>query len=309
MGRQTGIQWTGATWNIAVGCHRVSQGCKKCYMFRDMETYGRNPDVVVRTKPATFEAPLKWQREAERGDRAGTDRLVFACSWSDWFIEEIDAFRAEAWAIVRACPLLTFQVLTKRTHRIAANLPPDWGAGWPNVWLGASVEDRATADARIPDLVGVRAAARFLSVEPLLQEVDLGLLGIIPKTIAGSAYVPSGARLHWVIVGGESGMSTGKYQARRCELGWIRSVVRQCREAEVPVFVKQLGSCAVDEANGIAGARLRVRPDAAAPVSRRLKDSHGGDMDEWPDDLKIREFPEVFARAVEAPKEDDPCPA
>jgi len=96
MGASTAIAWTDATWNCWQGCHKVSTGCKNCYMFTDKKRYGQTPDVVIRSAAATFNAPLKW---AQNREKYGHINRVFVDSWSDFFIEEADAWRAEAWAI------------------------------------------------------------------------------------------------------------------------------------------------------------------------------------------------------------------
>lgn len=278
MGDNSKIQWTSASWNPFQGCRKISQGCARCYMFRDKERYGQDPTNVHRSSRLTFEKPLKWQREAERGDRTGDACRVFTCSWSDWFIEEADAWRDDAWAIIRACPLLTFQVLTKRSDRIAGHLPTDWGAGWPNVWLGVSVEDRENLG-RIDDLRIIPAAIRFLSVEPLLGDVgEIDLSGIA-----------------WVIVGGESGNETGKYEARPCDIEWIRSIVRQCLDTGVACFVKQLGSKPYVVRDLRSQGQPAGMPDNIFRVLLDLRDRHGEDWSEWPEDLRVRNFPIVEA--------------
>ena len=101
MGETTKIEWTGATWNPWYGCLKVSHGCDNCYMYRDMERYGRNPSVVTRSK-TQFNMPLKLKEPT----------LIFTCSWSDFFIREADEWRAEAWEIMRQTPQHTYQVLT-----------------------------------------------------------------------------------------------------------------------------------------------------------------------------------------------------
>ncbi len=136
MGKSTLIEWTNASWNPWRGCHKVSQGCKHCYMFRDQTKYGHDPNVVVRSK-TTFNDPLKWTQHV----RNGAQLKVFTCSWSDWFIKEADPWRDEAWSIIRATPNIIYQILTKRAESIHDCLPEDWGNGWPNVWLGVSVEN------------------------------------------------------------------------------------------------------------------------------------------------------------------------
>jgi protein gp37 len=146
MGETTGIAWADRTWNPWHGCLKVSPGCKLCYMYREKKQYGQNPMLVQRSK-TKFNEPLKWN-----------SGRVFTCSWSDFFIEEADAWRPEAWEIIRKTPQLTYQILTKRPERIAAHLPADWGDGYSNVWLGVSVESQKYANERIPLLLKTPAA-------------------------------------------------------------------------------------------------------------------------------------------------------
>jgi protein gp37 len=153
------------------------------------------------------------------GRHHGHTKLVFTCSLSDFFIAEADGWRAEVWEIIRATPSLTYQILTKRPERLAACLPADWGAGYPNVWLGVSVENRRWRR-RLDTLAQVPAVVHFASVEPLLQ--DLGDL---------TPWLPS---LEWVIVGGESGP-----RRRPMALDWLVSVVEQCQAAHIATWVKQ----------------------------------------------------------------------
>lgn len=279
MAERTGIQWTDATWNPWYGCTKVSPGCTRCYMFTEQRLYGRDPAVVVRSK-TTFNAPLKWSMP----------RRVFTCSWSDFFHEAADPWRAEAWDIIRRTPHLTYQILTKRPERIAPLLPVDWGRGWPHVWLGVSAESQIHADRRIPLLLMTPAAVRFVSAEPLLGPLEFRLfppfiahLGAAPVECPhGHDACPTCDRgVDWVVVGGESGPG-----ARACEIGWLRGVVAQCQHAYTPVFVKQLGS--------------NVRHEGK-PLAIRLRDRKGGDITEWPEDLRVREFPaDVHTSASEA---------
>ena len=201
MGETTGIQWTDATWNCWVGCHRVSPACAHCYMFRDQVRYGQNPNIVRRTSPPTFNAPLHWK----------DPKRIFTCSWSDFFIEEADAWRDEAWEIIACTPQHDYQILTKRPERI-----PDEDYA-PNVWLGTSVEN-ARFYWRIEKLRRLQAFVRFLSIEPLLGPMpDLDLTGI-----------------SWVIVGGESGPNF-----RPLNLDWVREIRDLCVGNGVPFFFKQ----------------------------------------------------------------------
>ncbi len=206
MGETTTVSWTDATWNPWRGCHKVSAGCKNCYMFAAQRRFGRDPDTVVRAARATFRAPTKWRE----------GRKVFVNSWSDFFIPEADPWRAEAWDIMRATPRHIYQILTKRPERIAQCLPADWGDGWPNVWLGVTVEDQAKA-ARLAYLREVRARVRFVSCEPMLEPIRLDLW-----------------RIDWVICGGESGPNRRPFNG-----DWADDLLGQCRAAGVPFYFKQ----------------------------------------------------------------------
>lgn len=210
MGERTSIEWTDKTWNPWRGCVKISPGCKFCYMYRDQTRYGKDPRAVVRAAPATFGAPLKWRERAK----------VFTCSWSDFFIEEADAWRGEAWAIIRQTPHLTYQILTKRPGNIAARLPGDWGAGWPNVWLGVTIESEAYLW-RAQELGAIPARVRFISYEPALGPVDFG--PVLPS-------------FDWLISGGESG-----YTPRPALPAWFDAAREECARYGVAYFHKQNG--------------------------------------------------------------------
>lgn len=211
MGIKTGISWTQSTWNPWRGCHKVSAGCKNCYMFRDQKRYGNDPNVVVRSK-TTFNDPIKWK----------VGRNVFPCSWSDWFIQEADKWRAEAWAIIKATPHHTYQICTKRIERAAECLPADWGEGYPNVWLGVTGENQEQYLARADKLLGIKARVHWVSIEPQIEEIDITTMGI---------------GLDWFVVGGESGKD-----AREFNPDWARKIIQQAHRFDKAVFVKQMGS-------------------------------------------------------------------
>lgn len=237
MSASTGIGWTDSTWNPWYGCTKVSPGCAHCYMFREQRMYGRDPEVVTRSK-TKFGDPLKWKEP----------RRVFTCSWSDWFHETADPWRDEAWDIIRRTPHLTYQILTKRPERVNLDrslLPSDWGDGWPNVWLGTSIENQRWTT-RLEELIAIPSRVRFVSAEPLLGPVDFGEI---------STPVELHDELHWVIVGGESGPN-----ARPMELDWARSIRDQCREADVAFYLKQLGGASNPRAHDLAllDGRLHV---------------------------------------------------
>lgn len=226
MGRNTHISWTSASWNPWQGCRRKSEGCRYCYMFRDMIRYGKDPKHIHRSADATFNLPMKLQREVEAGRRSGEGRMVFTCSWSDWFIKEADAWREEAWAVIRRCPDLIFQVLTKRPERMADHLPVFWPEIRDRCWLGASAEDQKNYDARRPYIDSDLAPVMWWSLEPLLGPIAMGFDDYTHK--------PS-----WVVVGGESGLLSEPI--RPMHPAWPRSIRDECHESGVAYHFKQWG--------------------------------------------------------------------
>lgn len=259
----TAIQWTDVTDNIIVAegggwwCRKISDGCKNCYAAKLNQSsyFGGNHLAYSGTPP-----PLKLRTEIiDAWKRQRTPKKHFVESMSDVFGEWVP--RSWIWRYLDGmaqAPKQTFQLLTKRAvvmyREVTAWLDAARGLTVPaHMWLGVSVENRATLD-RIGWLQIVPARTRFLSVEPLLE--DLGALDL--------------TGIHWVIVGGESGPC-----ARPCNVEWIRSIVQQCKAAGVPVFCKQMGSVWA-KANG--------------------GDKKGGDISEWPLDLRIREFPNRVTR-------------
>lgn len=254
MGKESHIQWTDATWNIAVGCKKVDEDCKFCYMYREsMDGTRFNPREIRRTK-TVFNLPLKLKEPSK----------IFTCSYTDFFLEEIDTFRDEAWDIIRRSPQHVFQILTKRPERIKDHLPPYWDEIRGRVWLGTSIGSQGSSY-RMADLIEpVQPGIKFLSLEPLHGEIDLLLHNTIDSRRLGLL-------IDWVIIGGESGNDHGRYRCRPCELEWIESLIEQCKEFGIPVFVKQLGTHLAKKMG--------------------LKDRHGGNIDEWPEHLRIRQMP------------------
>ena len=253
MGKTTGISWTDSTWNPWRGCHRVSPGCANCYMFRDMRRYGGDPDVVVRSK-TTFGDPLKWK----------IPRKIFVCSWSDFFIEEADEWRDEAWEIMRKTPHHTYQLCTKRPENILSRLPKDWGAGYPNVWLGVTGENQVMFDRRTKILLSIPAKIHWVSVEPMLEEIN-------PYPMECNFMPPSwgDSGVDWVVIGGESGSN-----ARPFNTAWIDSFVG----GSFSLFVKQLGT-------------NPIRFDDSVCETIQLKHPHGADPSEWEEKYRVQEFP------------------
>jgi len=280
-----------------VGCSKVSEGCANCYAERlvNGRLRHRYPDgfEAVRLHPDRLDQPLRWRKQ----------RRVFVNSLSDLFHDQVpDEFIVRVFDVMITAHQHTFQVLTKRPGRMASFVrrylagaftasssrgPLTFGVEPPpNIWLGSSVEDQRWANVRIPKLLSVPAAVRFLSCEPLLGPVDLGTR-LYPATCpsgcgcrcpddadarecgcAGpcctAAWNPAPG-IDWVIVGGESGPG-----ARAMDLAWAADLIEQCQDAGVAVFVKQLGS-------------MWARSQNADPK--------GGDWAYWPPDLRIRQFP------------------
>lgn len=232
MSEVSAIEWTESTWNPWSGCTHVSEGCDNCYMFTLKRRWGKDPEVVERSK-TTFRDPLKWKQ----------GRMTFTCSMSDFFHVAADDWRDEAWEIIRATPQHTYQILTKRPGRIVRHLPADWGEGYPNVWLGTSVENQENVH-RVRVLLSVPARIRFISAEPLLGPLNLELGGtrhggtVFDVVAASEGRNPwtEKPRIHWVIVGGESGP-----RARPMEMEWARQLRDQCAESDISFFLKQLG--------------------------------------------------------------------
>jgi len=303
----TGIEWThgagykGETWNPLRGCSRISEGCRYCYaeiMAARFCGPGQPYEGVahrvggearwtgeVRLIEDKLDQPLRWKKP----------RMVFVNSMSDLFHESLDNETiARIFKVMACAPQHIFQTLTKRTSRMREWF--EWAGPraeqlvnvtvegqkygldkWPlkNVWLGTSAEDQATADLRIPHLLQCPAHIRWVSAEPLLGPIEWGLLGVVPKDW-GIGYVPAHMLLHWIVVGGES----GGVGARECRLEWIRAMIEECREI-TPIFVKQLGS------------KPWHKPETWV-VPLNLKHRKGGDQEEWPDDLRIRQYPRDF---------------
>ncbi len=290
MSDKTGIEWTDATWNPVTGCTKVSAGCKNCYAERDWSRLQHLPrfagraftDVVCH--PERLDQPLRWAKP----------RLIFVNSMSDLFHEDVpDEFIDQVFAVMALAKQHTFQVLTKRPERMREYARgnwqprmmghmrkfgriPDWrgvmlqtiNGNLPNVWLGVSVEDQATADQRIPILLQTPAAVRWISAEPLLGPIDLMRVqwpgkhkvdvlraGDWDLCLRGFINHSDMESIDWVVVGGESGP-----KARPAHPQWVRSLRDQCAAAVVQFMLKQWGEWAPN--------CLCSRPDACKTTPR-----------------------------------------
>ena len=235
MGKTTGIKWTDHTFNAWIGCTKISPGCDNCYAeeldqrFYDGEHWGKgSPRRVMADK--YWKEPLKWNKEARD---EGRRHRVFCSSLADVFDHEApEGQRERLWQLIKDTPGLDWQLLTKRPENFKRFLPSDWttyyraGGYYPNVWLGVTVEDQDRARKRIPMLAEQPAALRFLSCEPLLEEVDLTKWLYDEHTVSCERYAKPTGTIHWVIVGGESGRS-----ARVCQTAWMARIVEDCQKA------------------------------------------------------------------------------
>jgi protein gp37 len=320
------IEWCDRSdWNCLRGCTRVSPGCGGpgphggCYAERQAARFSDPGQpfhgFAERTKSGPrwtgrvelieerLTAPLGWRKPAR----------IFALSMSDLFHENVpDEWIDRIFEVMGACDDQglghTFQILTKRADRQRDYMKSEraykaWNKrrlgqeAWPprNIWCGGSVEDQRRADERIPLILDTPAAVRWVSYEPALGPVDLTDLpiqGAVDRWVNARRNALTGEFFHcpadmadgsermmtiktvpkiaWVVVGGESGPG-----ARPFEIEWARSIIAQCKAASVPVFMKQLGA----------------DPRDCAKVVWSCADRKGGDPDEWPSDLRVREYP------------------
>jgi protein gp37 len=315
-----GITWTNETWNCIRGCSRVSTGCINCYAERmaarfskigqPYEGLAKMHDVTkvapngkkylagdprwtgeVRFIPERLEDPIRWKRP----------RMIFVNSMSDLFHEKVpDEWLVKIFNVMVKAERHTFQCLTKRPERMmewmnhlyegrTAPAPPH------NVWMGVSVENQETADYRIPLLLQTPAAVRWVSYEPALGPVDFSQIVMPDGDHVGNLSwydhdADDEAKLNWIVVGGESGPG-----ARPFDVQWARDTVKQCKAAGVACFVKQFGAHVITD--GIAGPGetwprgTGLLDTGEGHFRKHLSDSHGGNMEEWPEDLRVREFP------------------
>lgn len=316
---ETSIEWTDKTWNPVRGCSRVSPGCVNCYAERQAARFagesGPFHGFVTRVNghPAWtgkvelidkhLEDPVRWKQP----------KRIFVNSMSDLFHEGLppQAIK-DVFDVMRRAHWHQYQILTKRAARMLTVLRYLEIDPLPNVWLGVSVEDQQRADERIPLLLQTPAAVRFVSYEPALGPVDFCNLpsasgigryldALSNAGVDPGALIPN--KLDWIIIGGESGPN-----ARPFDIEWARNTVAQCKSAGVACFVKQLGANPEESISAtLEGYEIRLTFSAAKlhELDRKeaaleghkwmrripLNDRKGGDMSEWPEDLRVREFP------------------
>lgn len=214
------------TWNPWHGCHKCSEGCQNCYAYFLDKRYGRDTNEVVKNK-SSFDFPVKRDRNGNYKLRSG--EFVRVCMTSDFFLEEADAWRIEAWDFIRRRPDVTFSLLTKRASRINECLPHDWGDGWDNVTFAVSTENQKRVDERIPYLMELPSKHIWLSVKPFIGEVDL------------EKYLATG-KIEAVLAGGENYLGS-----RPLHYEWVKKVHDQCEKYGVQLIFGQTGNVFVKD--------------------------------------------------------------
>jgi protein gp37 len=205
-------------WNLWHGCRKISPGCANCYVYRTDARYDRDAREVRKTQ--TFDLPLRKNR---RGDyKIPSGATLSTCFTSDFFLDEADGWRTDAWNMIRARPDVDFFIITKRIHRFYEVLPDDWGDGYDNVAIHSTVENQEMADFRLPLLKAAPIRHKGIACAPLLERLDL------------SAHL--GAWVESVSAGGESGEGS-----RVCDYAWALALRDQCLAAGIPFIFHQTG--------------------------------------------------------------------
>lgn len=235
-------------WNLWHGCHKISEGCRHCYVYRQDSLYDKDSRVVART--AAFDLPVKRRRNGDYRIPPGT--RVYTCFTSDFFLAEADEWRSEAWDMIRERSDLSFVIPTKRIDRFGVALPADWGDGYPHVAIACTIENQEQLDRRLPIFKALPIRHRLLFCEPLLGPLDFhGLLD---------------SDIDEVTVGGESGPD-----ARVCDYDWVLDIRRQCIAQGVSFNFHQTGALLRK-----AGRLYRIRREFQHTQARRAGIDYDG---------------------------------
>lgn len=209
-------------WNCWHGCTKLSAGCLNCYMYRRDALYGKDSSIAAKT--GAFRLPLRRDRQGRYKVPSG--ELVYTCFTSDFFLEDADEWRKEAWEMIRLRSDLTFFIITKRPDRFYVNLPEDWGNGYDNVCISCTCESQYTADLRLPVFLELPIKHKSITHEPMLQKIN------IRKYLREYGNI-----IESVSCGGESGPD-----ARPCDYAWVLDTMLQCVEYNVSFFFHQTGA-------------------------------------------------------------------
>lgn len=212
-------------WNLWHGCHKLSAGCKHCYVYWGDSKRGVDSTIVSKTK--NFDLPIQKKRNGEYKIPSGS--LVYTCFTSDFFLDDVDDWRAEAWEMIRTRTDLMFMMITKRIDRLQVNLPDDWGDGYDNVTICCTIENQDRANYRLPIYKAAPIKHKIIICEPILEQIDLRPFDI-------------GTWVEQVVAGGESG-----YDARPCNFDWIMDLRDVCINQNVSFWFKQTGAKLIKE--------------------------------------------------------------
>lgn len=207
-------------WNPWHGCHKLSEGCKYCYVYRGDAKRGIDSSIITQTK--SFNLPIQKKRNGEYKIPSGT--MVYTCFTSDFLVADADEWRTEAWEMMRIRSDLDFMFITKRIDRLLEVLPDDWGEGYNNVTICCTIENQDRADYRLPIYKTAPIKHKIIICEPLLEQIDLRCYDI-------------GSWVEQVVVGGESG-----FEARPCNYDWVMELHNLCVEEKVMFWFKQTGA-------------------------------------------------------------------
>lgn len=280
----TKIEWAERVWNPVTGCDKVSPGCQNCYAermakrLRGRHGYPKDEPFKVTLHPDRLDQPLKWRKPSR----------IFVCSMGDLFHEDVpDEFIDQIFFKIVRAKRHNFLILTKRPLRMwkyieTFRVPITTGSyhkDFEHLWLGVTAENQEQADKRIPILLQIPAAVRFVSIEPMLEGISLAKWCHPEEEETTHIF---GETFDWVIVGAESGA-----KRRPPQIEWIENIVEQCRNADVPIFVKQIEmEC--------------LNPDCNHRYPKFGKENHGHlskDPSEWPEQLRIRQYPTPASKA------------
>lgn len=252
---KTPLMWSTYTHNFWTGCTKISTACHNCYAMSFLSKNGRDPTLIKRVNNKLFYQPLLYKDPCK----------IFVCSLSDFFHEQADIWRNDAWGVINNTPQHQYIMLTMRPERIQDNLPANLTTPLNNIWIGATVESEDYIN-RIEHLNKCKrehsSLKTFISVEPMLSRIDFC------KNQKSLSLFRS---LDWIIIGGETGTDKKHINYRPSKIKWFEHLIKQANESNIPVFFKQLGT-ALGKKYGMKGI-------------------HGAQWNKMPDELKIREFP------------------
>jgi protein gp37 len=298
MAEKSAISWCRSTFNPWIGCTKVGPGCDHCYaaVSTPARTFGIKwgpGEPRKRTSIHNWNQPLKWNRLAPDSEFAGRKGFwpVFCASLADVFDNEVpDEWRRDLFALIDATPNLEWLLVTKRIGNVLKMIPAGWVCDVPkNVRLIITVVNQEEADRDIPKLLALNCK-NGISYEPALGPVYFGNWLYLGRWDSTGKELPKGG-IDWIIVGGES--DQGGESARPFDVAWARDTIKQCKVADVPVFVKQLGSWprsnqAEPDTDGFYAVALGPRESRFDLI---YQDRAGADPTEWPAELRVQEFP------------------